>query len=242
MGPYKVIQRTGDSYFELNGLLRQWNQVPGNKQKRFSDFIKLDSTEEFIKIIEENELKSNYGVEIYTIVGFQAIKKIKGVFTPGKGSSTGEIWVHPLLFLDCVMWLDSQFKYLALSFLLDRTIDFRICSGDDYLPMCKAIATIVEEKYVTTSCIQVAVACNWVVFGEHRRRARNDYGTEEKQKELFTLERKITELIEEDFIMDFKGLMNYLQKLYLKRYKEEIPYQFRIPTTGLFIEEVLDKK
>ena len=37
MGEYEVLQRTSDSYFDLNSLLQQWNNGNGNNRRRLDN-------------------------------------------------------------------------------------------------------------------------------------------------------------------------------------------------------------
>lgn len=46
---------------------------------------------------------------------------------------------------------------------------------------------------------------------------RNKHGDESKQRELWQLEKKIADLINEGFITSYDPLINYLRKLYNKK-------------------------
>lgn len=39
MGDFKVTQRTKDGYFDGGELLRQWNSVKGNEQRKMEVFL-----------------------------------------------------------------------------------------------------------------------------------------------------------------------------------------------------------
>jgi hypothetical protein len=80
MGGFTVNQRTEDGYFEANGLLRQWNAIPGHTRRRMDQYLALSGTKELInallkKLSITGRSKSgdryNQGV---TIDNFQLIK------------------------------------------------------------------------------------------------------------------------------------------------------------------------
>ena len=53
------------------------------------------------------------------------------------------------------------------------------------------------------------------VTGKHESRLRNDYGTEEKQKEYFELEKQVAMLISERFLKTPEEVVNYLRKKFI---------------------------
>lgn len=71
---------------------------------------------------------------------------------------------------------------------------------------------------------KVAEALNWIVFGCHEKMARNKYGDESKQRELYQLEKKIADLINDGFIKNYDSLINYLRK---KFQENQYPKVFR---------------
>lgn len=58
---------------------------------------------------------------------------------------------------------------------------------------------------------------NFVVFGEHRPAIRNDKGTEEDQRKLYEMERKVSSLINEGFLKSYDEVMDYLRRRYRER-------------------------
>ena len=61
-------------------------------------------------------------------------------------------------------------------------------------------------------------AINYIVTGKHESRLRNDYGTEEKQKEYFELEKQVAMLISERFLKTPEEVVNYLRKKFISKY------------------------
>lgn len=45
MGEFTVSQRTKDGYFDGGDLLRQWNSVKGNEQRKMDEFFWLKELE-----------------------------------------------------------------------------------------------------------------------------------------------------------------------------------------------------
>lgn len=61
MGNFKVLQRTSDGYFDGNALLRQWNNTPGNEQRKMDEFLESKRTIEFIDALIEEERENGLG-------------------------------------------------------------------------------------------------------------------------------------------------------------------------------------
>jgi len=59
---------------------------------------------------------------------------------------------------------------------------------------------------------------NFVITGRHEHQLRNEYGTEEKQKEYFELEKQVAMLIEEGFLKTPEEVANYLRRKFQKKY------------------------
>lgn len=64
---------------------------------------------------------------------------------------------------------------------------------------------------------KVGEALNWVIFNSHEIMLRNKHGDEMKQRELWLLEKKLADLIDEGFITNFDSIINYLRVQYQKR-------------------------
>ena len=59
---------------------------------------------------------------------------------------------------------------------------------------------------------------NFIVTGRHEHKLRNEYGTEEKQKEYFELEKQVAMLIDEGFLKTPDDVANYLRRKFQKKY------------------------
>lgn len=61
MGDFNVNQRIGDGMFNATELLKQWNdpiKAVGRKGKRIDDFLKIDSTQDFLSALKEEILNT----------------------------------------------------------------------------------------------------------------------------------------------------------------------------------------
>jgi hypothetical protein len=64
---------------------------------------------------------------------------------------------------------------------------------------------------------KIGEAINWVVFNEHAHGIRNRMGEENKQKELYEFEHRVSDLINDGFIRTYDNLIGYLRQQYHKR-------------------------
>lgn len=199
MGDFKVIQRTKDGMFNATDLLGQWNKHSG-QQKQVIHYFENASTEEFIKaLISEEKLKERNSVVLKT-----------------RGKSGGT-WMHPLLFIDFAMWLNPAFKVKVLKFVYDEMIRYRNEARDAYKELSSAVIRIVPKEFMPKAMQKIGEALNWVVFNGHEHALRNKYGDEKKQRELYQLEKKVADLINEGFIRNYEHVISYLRNQYQKR-------------------------
>ena len=115
------ITSIGLSYRKSAGL---------DNSKRWVHYFKRKETREFISAVMRSE-------EIAEVVVEKA--KAKG---EGKGKN---YWVHPLIAVDYAMWINPDFKVVALKWLTDNLAVFRDNSGDSYKKMCQTLFE--SQKY-----------------------------------------------------------------------------------------------
>lgn len=202
MGEFSVKQRTKDGFFNATELLKQWNRVSGMK-KEVTKFLDLGSTSELVKIIMERE-------DLHT----QDSTYVKSRASRGDNAGT---WMRPVLFIDFAMWINPSFKYDVIKFVYDDMIRYRNLAGDSYKELASAISKIVPKTFIPKAMQKVGEALNWIVFDSHEPLLRNKHGNESKQRELWQLEKKVADLINEGFILDYDILISYLRKQYQKR-------------------------
>ena len=209
MGEFNVTQRTKDGFFCATELLRQWNEYanlnrgnsPHLKQKDLKEFFYNKNTKEFIDALLEEEKLSTKNL---------AYLKLRG--------KSGGTWMHPVLFVKFAMWLNPRFEVQVIKFVYDEMIKYRNEAGDAYNKLGSAGSKIVRKDFMPQAMQKVGEALNWIVFNEHERNIRNQYGEEKKQRELYELERKVADLINEGFIKSYDQMITYLKNVYRHKY------------------------
>lgn len=212
MGEFNVTQRTGDGYFNGSELLRQWNDVAENPRRRMAEFIDSPKTKEFLKALAKDEShrrKTDIGVN-------QLLIKVKGRNTK-EGKTPDKVWMNPLLFIKFAMWINPKFEVQVLRFIYDEMIRYRNEAGDAYRELGSAVQRIVPKDFMPKAMQKIGEALNWVIFNSHEKMLRNKNGDEAKMRELFQLEKKVADLINEGFIRTYDHLINYLRGKYQQR-------------------------
>lgn len=202
MGEFNILQRTKDGMFNATLLLKQWNEQYMSNRK-MDNYFNSEKTKEFISTIQERE-------------SLDTPKLVYVKSKASRGSNVGT-WMHPLLFIDFAMWINPKFKYDVLKFVSDQMIKYRNEAGDAYRDLSSAVQKI-AGKNMQEAMKKTAKAINYVVFGSHEQMIRNKQGDEKKQYELFALERKLADLINDDFIGDVDSLIAYLRKKWNEKY------------------------
>lgn len=215
MGDFKVSQRTCDGKFDCTNLIVQWNSANKNNTKKIGDYLRLKETREFVKaLMEEPEFKDGNS-RLLESDDYKDFPKSIVVVTRGKNGGT---WMTPLMFLDFAMWLNPAFKVKVLKFVQDEMIKYRNEAGDAYNKLGSSVSKIVRKDFMPQAMQKVGEALNWIVFNEHERNIRNQYGEEKKQRELYELERKVADLINEGFIKSYDQMITYLKNVYRHKY------------------------
>ncbi|WP_454980060.1 KilA-N domain-containing protein [Capnocytophaga haemolytica] len=244
LGNFQVTQRTKDGMFNATALLKQWNEfvkTQKNLHTQNSGYVKNDAENQALlngensphlkmdagnQVFVEKEIKKFFENNttkdfIKTIMQKENLTDVKEVYRAHKGKYGGT-WMHPMLFIDFAMWLNPSFKYDVLKFVYDEMIKYRNFAGDTYKELASSIGRVVPKSLMITAMKNVAQALNYIVFNEHKHGVRNDYGTEDKQHELYELQRKVAALIEEGFIKSFEQLMNYLRETYKRKHLPKV--------------------
>ena len=200
MGEFIVTQRTKDGMFNATELLKQWNSKSMSERKMANYFLS-EKTNEFISTIMDRE----------------NLNTPKMVYLTSRGKHNGGTWMHPMLFIDFAMWINPSFKYDVLKFVYDQMIKYRNDAGDAYRELGSAVGKIVSKDFMPRAMSKIGEALNWVIFNGHEKLLRNKNGEEKSLRELWQLERKIADLINEGFITTYDNLITYLRNQYQKR-------------------------
>lgn len=200
---FVVEQRTKDGMFCATSLLKQWNEV-NHQQKTIAHYLENNSTKEFIKALMEEE-------------SFTCRKSVY-VVSKARFDRGGGTWMSPLMFIDFCMWLNPSFKVKVLKFVSDKMLSYRNEVGEAYKELATAVCKIVNREEVKSYMERIAKGLNFLVVGKHEHLERNEYGTEEKQKEYFLLEKQIAMLINEGFLKTGDEVIYYLKKKFQQKY------------------------
>lgn len=200
LADFKVEQRTKDGYFNLTGLLRSWNER-ANSKKELKDYFDNKATQEFIKALAEEE---NLNGE-------------KSPYLASRGKNGGT-WGHPLLFIDFAMWLNPTLKVKVLKFVSDQMLTYRNEAGDAYKALASAMNKICTPHQMKHYMPILGKGLNYIITGKHENQIRNEYDTEETQKEYFELERQVAMLVNEGFLKTPEDVANYLRRKFQQKY------------------------
>lgn len=208
MGQFQVQQRTKDGMFNATALVKEWNDYVENLHGENSAYVK----KELKKFFENDNTKSF----ISALIEEENLNGENSAYLASRGKNGGT-WMHPILFVKFAMWLNPQFEVKVIKFVYDEMIKYRNEAGDAYKELSAAIYTIVDKSQMPSRMAEVSKGINFVVFGEHRNMIRNDKGTEQDQRKLYEMERKVASLINDGFLKDHGQVMNYLRKKFQER-------------------------
>ena len=214
---FSVVQRTKDGYFDGSELLRQWNAVKGNEQRKMDEFLCSKSTLKFIDALIQEDNECGLG-ENSPKIDNQVVKKSKVKIKGAIGRPKEQVWMHPFLFTKFAMWINPRFEVKVIKFVYDEMIKYRNDAGDAYKELGNAVSKIVPKDFMQIAMPKVAEAINWVIFNHHEKNLRNKKGEESLMRDLFAFEKKLADLINEGFISTYENLMLYLRNQYAKRH------------------------
>jgi hypothetical protein len=200
MGSFNVLQRTSDGMFNATDLLRQWNDLSGQK-KVIGHYFENDSTKEFLNALGDEPEFLNIGNPMFKI----------------KRGKQGGTMMHPYVFLDYAMWLNPSFKVKVIKFVYDELIKYRNEAGDAYREMSSAISKIVSSRNLPIEIPRVSKAMNHIVFGKHETEIRNKQADEPSMRELYDLEKDIINMINRGYIKTIDQLMSHLRIIWLEK-------------------------
>ena len=200
---FTVEQRTVDGMFNATHLLKQWNEANG-QQKTIAHYLENSATQEFIKALMDEE-------------SFTCRKSVY-VVSKARLDRGGGTYMNPLMFIDFCMWLNPSFKVKALKFVSDKMLSYRNEVGEAYKALASAVCKIVPKNDVRKYMETIAKGINFIIVGKHEQMVRNEYGTEEKQKEYFLLEKQVAMLINDGFLKTGDEVVNYLRSKFMQKY------------------------
>lgn len=198
---FVVEQRTKDAFFNATSLLKQWNEQTGVTQRYLDKYFASSKTVEFIQTIMKRE----------------NLNTPKMVYLKSRGRNGGT-YMHPILFIDFCMWINPSFKYDVLRFVYDKMLTYRNEAGDAYRELASAMNKICTPYQMKRYMPILGKGINYIITNKHDKQLRNEYGTEEKQKEYFELEKQVAMLINECFLKTPENVVNYLRRKFQQKY------------------------
>lgn len=158
----EIRQKSKNSFFCASDLVNagnKWRVTNGKKVFNYSQWIKNETTQEFIK-----EMEKEYGKVI-----------IKGK------SKNSPSWIHPFLFIDLALAISPELKIKTYKWLYDCLVEYRNKSGDSYKKMCGALYLTQGNKTKFQKDIQdfankIKVECgvdDWEAATEEQLKLRN---------------------------------------------------------------------
>ena len=144
--------------------------------------------------------------------------KMVYVKSKARTDNGGGTWMHNLLFIDFAMWINPSFKYDVLRFVYDKMLEYRNENGEAYKHLASAMGKICTPQQMKHYMPILGKGINYIVTNKHDKQLRNEYGTEEKQKEYFLLEHQVAGLIEDGFLKNPEDVANYLRRKFQQKY------------------------
>lgn len=130
--------------------------------------------------------------------------------------------MHPLLFMKFAMWLNPRFELQVLKFVQDKMLEYRNEACEAYKALCTAVASITPKDQMRETMCKLAKGMNYVLWNRHEDGERNNHATEQEQRELFAMERYVASLINDGFLTDAAGVVNYLRIQWCKKWDKAI--------------------
>lgn len=217
MGSFRVEQRTSDGFFCATSLLKQWNEHVRNEVKlnpHSNGVLKIKTLDNYLNINPSKDL-------IEAICSKEKLPNCKCVVKTTKGKYGGT-WLHPVMFIDLCMWINTYFKYDAIKFVYDQMIFYRKESCEAYKALSSAVQSLVGKDRMRKYMPVVSNAVNNVVFGVSGKMERNKHGNEEQMRELFVFQNMVASVVNDGLVTTFDALMDYLRLKWRQKYVKSI--------------------
>lgn len=123
----EISQNSQTGFFSATDLVRlgnKWRVENGLPFFNLNTYFTTKSTKEFCEILQASE------------------GKIK-INAKGKGQHT---WVHPYLFIDIALAINTELKITVYKWIYDELIKYRNKSGDSYKKMAGALYLSINNK------------------------------------------------------------------------------------------------
>lgn len=197
-----IRQNTKGEFLSLTDLQRAYEKARfqyGWTEKRVNDIMSSIATKERVYYLlkEQNLIKAEISVFMEMVDNEGLTKVLKGLDvykTTGKGINK-TVMCNPYIWMLIALELNPMLYAKVAIWITDTLIFDRIDAGSEYLPMNKAISSIIEKPDYS----KYAKAINKRVFGEHQTGMRNLASAKELRK-IADIEKFVINLIKQGLI------------------------------------------
>lgn len=206
IGETTTVVRTSDSFVNVTELYKSYNEVH-EKEKDLSNYFKSVESTDFIQAVVEELNEDEPEKEVTS----------KDIVKTSRGRN-GATWMHPLVALDAVAYLEPRLKvkaYKALMGIKDR-VPKRINLADRAKQLnskiCKLNSAYSDSLYESSKLIKSTHRkINNLAFGEHYDGIRDDKNTYEDLQRLDEAFNTIEQIVDsssniEEFVNKCKNI------------------------------------
>lgn len=147
-------------------------------------------------------------IEMLDKEGFTRTLKGLGVWKATGARGSNQVYCHPYVWVLIALELNPKIYSEVVIWLTDSLVFNRIEAGSEYLPMNKAINSIIENPDYTV----FAKAINVRVFGKHMNGMRNLASTKELRK-ISDIEKTIITAIKNDWIKTENEILKAIESI-----------------------------
>lgn len=209
-----IKQNTKEQFLSVTDLQKAYEKARwqyGWNDHRVVDIMQTKAFKERVFYILENQsiIKTGFAtfMDMVEREGITKVLKGLGAYKTTGVSGNRQVMANPYIWVLIAMELNPMIYAKVVVWLTDSLIFDRIDAGADYLPMNKAINSIVEQpKYA-----EIATKINTKVFGHHINGMRNLASAKELRK-ISDIEKQVITAIEMGWIKTEKDLYIFLDK------------------------------
>jgi len=208
-----IRQDTKKQFLSVTDLQKAYDKARwqhGWPDRRISDILNgIDVKNRIYYVLKERgmvnaefsafmEMAQEYGI-------VKLLKKLDQWKTTGRGDNK-QVMCDPYIWILIALELNPLIYAKVVIWMTDSLIFDRIEAGDEYMPMNKAISTLVKNPQYA----KYAILINEKVFGHHTAGMRNIASSKELRK-ISEIEKFVAKSIESNFITSEEMLINFIK-------------------------------
>lgn len=209
-----IRQNTKEQFLSVTDLQKAYDKARwqyGWSERRIDNIMQTHDFKERVFYILENQEVVKTG-----FLGFMDMVEREGIANTLKGlqvyKTTGrgenrQVMANPYIWVLLAMELNPMIYAKVVVWLTDSLIFNRIDAGSEYLPMNKAINSIIPQPNYP----EIAKKINIKVFGQHINGMRNLASSKELRK-ISDIERQVISAIEMEWIKTEEDLYKFLDR------------------------------